>query len=90
MMMFHHHRCLVGLFTKSLGAAVHVGFIRGKRFQDYPWQLWCLRKDSAMVLVVLGLRLDSTSEVFSTLIDSVIQDIHLGIHTGLKVAIRWL
>lgn len=88
--MFHNHRCLVGLFTKSLGAAVHIGFIRGKRFQDSPRQLWCLRKDSAMVLVVLGLRLDSISGVFSTLIDSVIQDTRLGTHTGLKVAIRWL
>lgn len=45
---------------------------------------------SAMVLVVLDLKLDLISELFSTLIDSVIWDTHLGIYTGLKVAIRWL
>lgn len=44
-MMFHHCRCLVGFFTKSLGAATHIGFIRGKRFHDCPGRLWCLRKD---------------------------------------------
>lgn len=50
-MMFHHHRCLVGFVTKSLGAAVRVGFIRGKRFQDCPGRLRCLGKDWTWYLV---------------------------------------
>lgn len=39
MMMFHHHRCLVDFFTESLRAAVHIGFIWAKRFQDCPGYL---------------------------------------------------